>query len=592
MRLEWALLNRLALLLLLTVPVLGQEFFPVEEVKAGQRAVGRTVFLGTEIEEFEIEILGVLEHFSGPKSSVIFGKLSGGPLAETGVMSGMSGSPVYIDGRLAGAVAFMFPFSKEPLAGIRPIGEMVAGFEASSPSNSPAAADPLDDWRVVAGLPRAAPQETSETTPQFQPIATPVSFGGFTERTLEVFGDKLKRLGLRPLQGAGGGLRDDPGGALEPGSMISVGLVRGDMTMTAAGTVTHVDGDQVFAFGHQFLSAGDTQMPMMRASVIALVPNLSASFKLSGTGPLIGQISMDRAAGVAGRLGPGPSMVPCKIRIVPLDGDTEEYSVEVVRDNQLTPLLLQIAMFSSINVSQRSFGPLTIRVRGDVEFRDSLPRLVLDDIYTGEGGVGQMAALSTVAPLSYLLGTGHAGVEIESVNLEVEPVPADQYTDLVRAWLSKTQVRPGETVQIHFAAKGPDGQEEVRTLPYEVPVSMPAGTVEVTIGDAYTANLSEWKGLLGGRKVRDAADTIRFLNNLRGSDGAYLRVWRRKRSLWLHSDKLPAPPASLHAILSTPEGRGSGANADRTTTLADQRIGGFDGVVRGRIDLRFVVTGN
>lgn len=585
-------MNRLALLLCLTVPLLGQEFFPVDQVQAGQRAIGKTVFQGTEVEEFEIEILGVLENFAGPKSSVIFGKLSGGPLEQTGVMSGMSGSPVYIDGRLAGAVAFMFPFSKEPLAGIRPIGEMVAGFEGTAPSGSRAAVGPLEDWRELAGLPRAAPREASETVSQFQPIATPVSFGGFTKRTLEVFGDRFRRLGLRPVQGAGGGLRDDPGGPLEPGSMISVGLIRGDMTMDATGTITHIDGDRVLAFGHPFMSAGDTQMPMMRASVMTLVPNLNASFKLSGTGSLIGQVSMDREAGIAGRLGPGPAMVPCKVRIISPDGGMEEYSFEVVRDNLLTPMLLETALFSSINVTERALGPLTIRVRGNAMFGDGLPGLVLDDIYTGAAAVGEIAALYTVAPLAYLLETGHADVEVESVELEVEPVPADRYTDLVRAWLSKTQVRPGETVQIHFAAKGPDGHEEVRTLSYEVPVSMPAGTVEVTIGDAVTANLAEWRGMLGGRKVRDAADTIRFLNNLRGSDRAYLRVWRRKRSLWLHSDKLPAPPASLHAVLSTAEGRGSGATADLTTTLADQRIGGFDGVVRGRIDLRFVVTGN
>ena len=574
------------------MPLLGQEFFPVDQVQAGQRAIGKTVFQGTEVEEFEIEILGVLENFAGPKSSVIFGKLSGGPLEQTGVMSGMSGSPVYIDGRLAGAVAFMFPFSKEPLAGIRPIGEMVAGFEGTAPSGSRAAVGPLEDWRELAGLPRAAPREASETVSQFQPIATPVSFGGFTKRTLEVFGDRFRRLGLRPVQGAGGGLRDDPGGPLEPGSMISVGLIRGDMTMDATGTITHIDGDRVLAFGHPFMSAGDTQMPMMRASVMTLVPNLNASFKLSGTGSLIGQVSMDREAGIAGRLGPGPAMVPCKVRIISPGGGMEEYSFEVVRDNLLTPMLLETALFSSINVTERALGPLTIRVRGNAMFGDGLPGLVLDDIYTGAAAVGEIAALYTVAPLAYLLETGHADVEVESVELEVEPVPADRYTDLVRAWLSKTQVRPGETVQIHFAAKGPDGHEEVRTLSYEVPVSMPAGTVEVTIGDAVTANLAEWRGMLGGRKVRDAADTIRFLNNLRGSDRAYLRVWRRKRSLWLHSDKLPAPPASLHAVLSTAEGRGSGASAELTTTLADQRIGGFDGVVRGRIDLRFVVTGN
>ena len=147
-------------------------------------------------------------------------------------------------------------------------------------------------------------------------------------------------------------------------------------------------------------------------------------------------------------------------------------------------------------------------------------------------------------------------------------------------------------MEIRLAAKDPDGQERIHSVPFAVPVSMPAGAVEVTIGDAFTANLQEWRGLLGGRKVRGAADTIRFLNGLRGSDAAYLRIWRRKRSLWLHSDKLPAPPASLHAVLSTPAGRGGGALPDLSTTIEQRRIGGFQGVVRGRLDLRFVVTGS
>ena len=585
-------MGRLTLLLLLAVPLLGQEFFPIDQVRAGQRARGRTVFQGTAIEDFEIEILGVLENYSGPKSSIIFGRLSGGPLAKTGVMAGMSGSPVYIDGRLAGAVAFMYPFSTEPLAGIRPIGEMVAGFEAEGPIDSPLAVDPLDDWRVFAGLPSTPPESAPEPAGRFVPIATPVALSGFSERTVEVFADNLKRLGLRPIQGAGGGLRDAPEGPLEPGSMISVGLIRGDLSFSASGTVTHLDGNRVFAFGHRFLAAGDTQMPMMRASVMTLVPNLSASFKLSGVGPLIGRILLDRDAGIAGELGSGPSMVPCQIRVRPAAGKGAAYDIELVRDDQLTPLLLQIALFSAIDVSERSLGPHTVRVRGAVEFKGRVPKLILDDIYTGSGAVGQAAALSTVAPLSFLLRAGHADVEIDSIDVAIEAVPDDRYTDLVRAWVSKTQVRPGETVEIRFAAKGPAGRERMHSVPYTVPVSMPAGTVEVTLGDAVTANLQQWRGLLGGRKVRDAADTIRFLNGLRGSDAAYLRLWRRKRSLWLHSDKLPAPPASLHAVLSTPAGRGAGALPDLSTTIEQRRIDGFGGVVRGRLDLRFVVTGS
>ena len=581
----------MALYALLAGSLLAQGFFPVDQIRAGQRATGRTVFAGTAIEEFDVEILGVLENFSGPKASIIIGRLSGGPLQRTGVLSGMSGSPVYIDGRLAGAVAFMYPFSTEPLAGIRPIGEMVAGFESADRAHAPPSGT-LDAWREVAGLPRQAAGTPGSRPGRFLPIATPVSLGGFTERTLEAFGPEFERLGLRPMQGAGGDLADDPGGALEPGSMIGVGLIRGDMSFTASGTVTHVDGNRVFAFGHRFLSSGNTEMPMMRASVMTLVPNLSASFKLSGTGPLIGKISMDRQAGIVGELGPGPAMVPCVIRVERPDGTSDAYSVDLVRDAQLTPLLLQIALFSAIDVTERSLGPLTVRVRGGVEFERGLPRLVLDDIYTGTGGVGQSAALSTAAPLSYLMQTRHPDVEIASIDVAVETRHVDAYTDLVRAWLSKTQVRPGESVDIRFVTKDPDGAERTRSLPWTVPVSMQAGSVEVTVGDALTANLQQWRGLLAGRKARDAAATIRFLNNLRGSDRAYVRVWQRKRSLWLHADKLPAPPASLHAVLSTAAGRGAGALADLSTTVDDRMIGGFRGVVRGRLSLRFVVTGS
>ncbi len=586
------MLRCFALLLLLAGPLCGQDFFPLEDVRAGQRATGRTVFSGTTVEEFDVEILGVLENYAGPKSSIIFGRLVGGPLEETGVLAGMSGSPVYIEGRLAGAVAFAYAFAKAPLAGIRPIGEMVAGLQAGGAAASAVAVDTLEDWRALAGLPRSRPEPRWDRRSNFQPIATPVSLSGFTERALEVFGDQLERLGLRPLQGAGGGLRDDPGGRIEPGSMISVGLIRGDMSVSASGTVTHVDGNRILAFGHRLLSSGSTAMPLMRASVMTLVPNLNASFKLSGIGALIGTISLDKQTGIAGELGGGPAMVPCTIRIRPGDGAAAEYALEMVRDAQLAPLLLQMALFSAIDVSERATGPLTLRVRGGVSFKNGLPRLVLDDIYTGTGGVGQSAALSTAVPLAYLLQIGHPGIEIDAVDLEVDTVQADEYTDLVRAWLSKTQVRPGETVEIRFAAKGPDGRETVRTVPYEVPVSMPAGLVQVTVGDALSINMMELRGLLAGRRVRDARATIRFLNSLRGSDQAYLRVWQRKQSLWLHSDKLPAPPASVRAILATSSGRGAGAVVEPLSTLADHRIGGFEGVVRGRLNLRFVVTGS
>jgi hypothetical protein len=568
----------------------AQNLFPLSDVEAGMKAVGRTVFAGSTIEEFDVEILGVLENV-GPKQSLIIGRLSGGPLEKAGVMAGMSGSPVYIDGRLAGAVAFSFPFSTEPLAGIRPIEQMVAGFEAQDRAAQLVPLDMLADLRRAVGIERPL-RDRSVVEPQFLPIATPVSLAGFSARTAEVFGDQLRELGLRPVQGAGGGLRNDPGGAIEPGSMISVGLIRGDLQVNAAGTVTHVDGNRVFAFGHRFISSGDTELPMMRASVLTLVPNLNNSFKLAGTGGLVGKISLDREAGIAGELGDGPQLVPCHIRLRTSAGGNHEYNLELVRDSQLTPFLLQMAVFSAIDATERSLGPLTANVKGKVRFAAGAPDLVLDDIYSGTANVGADAAQSTAIPLAFITQSGFADLEVTSIDIEIEATPEERYSEIVRAWVSSSQVQPGQSVEITAVVKDPDGAETPLSFLYEVPVSMPPGAVNVTVSDASSLNILEWRGLLTGRKSRGAGEMIRLVNRLRRSDQAYVRLWQPKRSLWVHSERLPSPPASLQAVLQTAEGRATGAAQDLSSTLAESVLGELDSVVRGRVDLQFVVTQN
>ena len=584
------MLRGLVLLLTLVVVLPAQELFPLSDVEAGMLAVGRTVFAGTTIEDFDVEILGVLENV-GPKQSLIIGRLAGGPLEQTGVMAGMSGSPVYIDGRLVGAVAFTFPFATEPVAGIRPIEQMVAGFEHRERAPRAVPIDLLAELRETVGLtPRA--KSRSAVEPQFLPIATPVSLAGFSQRTSEVFGDQLRELGLRPVQGSGGGLRNDPGGAIEPGSMISVGLIRGDLQVNASGTVTHVDGDRVFAFGHRFISSGDAELPMMRASVLTLVPNLNNSFKLAGTGGLIGKIFLDREAGIVGELGDGPQLVPCHIRLRISDGGHHEYNLELVRDSQLTPFLLQLAVFSAIDATERTLGPLTANVKGKVRFAGGEPDLVLDDIYSGTANVGADAALSTAVPLAFITQSGFAELEVASIDIEIEATAEERYSEIVRAWSSRSQVQPGDSVEITAVIKSPDGTETPRSFRYEVPVSMPPGAVNVTVSDASSLNILEWRGLLTGRKSRGAEEMIRLVNRLRRSDQAYVRVWQPKQSLWVHSERLPAPPASLQAVLQTAEGRGVGAARDVSSTLAESVLGELDSVVRGRVDLQFVVTQN
>ncbi|MCX6623602.1 MAG: hypothetical protein NTY38_21560 [Acidobacteria bacterium] len=282
-----------AILLILAAAVSLQAqlaIFPLKQVRAGMMGTGRTVFSGSRVEEFKVEILGVLDNV-GPKQSLILARLSGGPLQQTGVMQGMSGSPVYLEGRLAGAVAMAFPFSKEPIAGIRPIEDMLALSQGTQPAPKMPARRPavtsITPWDT--DLARAPEGERTSVRvagdSRLVEIATPISFGGFTEHTIEAFSGQLRRLGLEPRQAlSGGGKPGQPGSgrkALEPGSMISVQLLSGDYSVGADGTLTCIDGRTVYAFGHRFLALGDTQLPFARAEVIALLPNLSSSFKIS-----------------------------------------------------------------------------------------------------------------------------------------------------------------------------------------------------------------------------------------------------------------------------------------------------------------------
>ena len=293
-------------------------FFPIEDIKPGMKGIGRTVFSGGLIEEFQVEILGVLENF-GPGQSLILARLSGGPIERTGVMQGMSGSPVYIDGKLVGAVAMAFPFSKEPIAGIRPIAEMIP--VGDIPRAAPARIAGLGSG-LLAGLPKR--MEAVFGASRLAEISTPVSFSGFTRETMERFAPQLRTLGLEPLQGVSGGGRTSSAmgnpAALKPGSMISVQLVTGDLSIGADGTVTHIDGEKVYAFGHRFMAVGTTDLPFARADVLALLPSVQSSFKISTARELMGVISQDRNTAVAGVLGRRAAMVPVSIRVTGAGG--------------------------------------------------------------------------------------------------------------------------------------------------------------------------------------------------------------------------------------------------------------------------------
>jgi hypothetical protein len=318
----------------------GPALFPLEDIRPGMKGTAKTVFSGTQPEDFGVEILGVLPGFPGPRQSSIIARLSGANAERTGVFGGMSGSPVFIDGKLVGAIAFSFPFSKEPIAGITPIKQMIDLFNKGSENQNDKPKEPravsfsqlaATDWKP--NLPKPAVSSVSLFAPvaanspllpllgqQMTPIATPLVFSGISQEALAMFSPQLIASGLLPVSGAGGTAPITPLAAYNDktfpyGSSISVQLVRGDYSLAAAGTVTMRDGDRIYAFGHPFLSLGSSDMPMSECSVVTVIPNVNNSFKLAVPGQMVGSISQDRASGIFGLLGQSPKMIPVKINL-------------------------------------------------------------------------------------------------------------------------------------------------------------------------------------------------------------------------------------------------------------------------------------
>ena len=357
------------------------------------------MFEGDRLDEFKVHIIGVLRNSIGPRRNLILARLEGGPLANTGVIAGMSGSPVYIDGRLVGAVSYSLgQFSKEPIAGITPIGEMTEDATLPAPRRQAARVDlpmPITQEGLRASLRQAfawiRPFADSPSDVQvfgdgsvnagigtlLRPIATPLSFGGFDPSVIDPIASAFRDQGFATVMAGSAQLaqsQSPPSGpsplpALRPGDPIGVALMNGDFEVGATGTVTEVDGNRVYAFGHPFYQLGPTQFPMTRAHVLTVLPSLAASQKIASTGDVVGIVQQDRATTIAGTLGPGPSMIPVKLTLNSERGTRKTFNIGIVRDQLFTPLLAYVAILNTLTSYERQNGVATyaVRGRGDAE---------------------------------------------------------------------------------------------------------------------------------------------------------------------------------------------------------------------------------
>jgi hypothetical protein len=551
---------------------------------------GRTVFQGNQVEDFQVEILGVLENV-GPKESLILARLSGGPLDHTGVMQGMSGSPVYIDGKLVGAVAMAFPFAKDPIAGIRPIEDMVRGAGPPGPPPAPAsqgqrAALAFGEKDLTRRIPRPGAGMLAGAAGESRiiDIATPMSFGGFSRAALDAFAPQLRALGLEPRQGITAGAKiEGPMGNpadLKPGSMISVQLMAGDLSVGADGTVTHIDGNRIYAFGHRFLAVGSTDLPFARSEVITLLANTNTSFKLSSARESMGAISQDHNTAVSGELGRRAAMVPVSLSVSHNTKPMESYQMQMVDDPLLSPLLIQMAVFSTIDATERTVGASSIRVTGEIEFQNAPAPVKLNNMFAGDNGSAMQVSLSAAIPIAYILQSGFDGLRLKKVALHLEASDRKKQVTIDGISVSRHEIRAGEKVTLNVVLAGENGAETKYPVEYQVPIGAEPGTLYFTVADGNTANIADFRQILGVNP-HNASQLITTVNNLHPNTKAYVRVWRADPAFQLEGADLPDPPASVSLILAGSQSSLAGITQTRNSKIAEMEIDAGDRVVSG-----------
>ena len=560
----------------------AQAILPLDEVRAGMTGEGRTVFAGDRIETFGVEILGVLRN-PFPGRSIVLARLSGGPLEHTGVMQGMSGSPVYVDGRLVGAVAYAFPFSRDPICGITPFEEMLRFTEAPVGNPASGAADAAAG-RGLAPVLRFSPEGVPSLDPPLPggsaapalagagapaPILSPVSVSGLDPAVAGVIAPVFRQLGMEIAPGGvsvggslttGGGPQDgEPAGesageppAPVPGSPIGATLIGGDLVMMASGTVTHVDEatGEVFAFGHPFTGLGTLAVPMQEARVEAAVASLANSFKLTSAGRPLGVWRQDRATGVRGELGARAPLVPLELTVGGSRGARRTYRLELVDHDLLTPLLAFSGLMSALAQEERLSGPQTMRLEARLGVAGGRT-LALEDVFaSGASGSLQQAAALVAAPIALLLGNPLERIPVRRVEVEVSATETARTAALTRAWIESARVRPGETVTLQVATRDYRGEERVKELAVPIPASAAGQRLELLVGDSRAAAAAD-RAEGAGSAPRRVEQIFRVISRHRRQSRLYVRLAGTGRTAAVvGGEYLPSLPPSVRSVLS------------------------------------------
>lgn len=546
------------------------EIFHLKDVKPGMTGTAWTVFEGTDPEPVPIEIVGVWKNGSGPRQDVILAKM-GGKAKITNVAAGMSGSPVYIDGKLVGAVALrMSVFSPDAVCGITPIELMleIPEFDKSRPMDARTPDKPVANRAVAAAIPGDLMARLNAPSPIMTPIDTPLVLSGFSAQTINAFSPFFSQMGITAVQGGSGagpltakpvsGWRD----SLNPGEAVSGVLVSGDMSATGMGTVTYNDGKKVLAFGHPFFNLGPLDMPMAKSEILMVLSSAFQPTKFGNATGVVGALRQDRFSGIMGELGAEAPFIPVRLNVRSLNSSgaaltNKHLDFQVFVHQKWTPFLMMLTLFQSLQQMNEYADDITYRMNGHVEIEGDRAINVSTMLAPSEAPVAPPMALAGWwgDKFNRLFLNPVAMPKLKSVEITVDLLPERRTAAIDYAWTPSTDVEAGTEIPVKVFLRPYRGERIERDVRVKIPAGMPRGEHRILFSDADTLNRMQNAAVLGNRYM-DIPETISLLNQERGNSQLYVSLVEARPTYYADDKTLPSLPSSVLNVLQ----------AERTST--------------------------
>jgi len=586
-------------------PVAGKvEIMRLSEIKPGMKGTAWTVFQGTEAEPVPVEIVGLWKNAWGPRQDIILAKM-GGKATRTNVAGGMSGSPVYVGGKLIGAVALRLSvFSPDAICGITPIELMleINDFDHSRPEDAR-----TPDKLQARGPEVPVPGEllgqpvAAGGSPMMIPIEAPLVFSGFTESTLREFGPMFQQLGITAAQGGGAGAAlhtNQPAAgwehSLNPGEAVAGVLVDGDMSVTGLGTVTYNDGRRVLAFGHSFFNLGPVDMPMSKGEVLMTLSSSYQPNKFANATDIVGSLHQDRHSGIMGVLGARSDMIPVTMQVRSLDAKEavrgeKDFHFNIFVQQKWTPYLMMLTLYNSISGLNEFVDEATYRLNGKVELTGQ--RNVSLSTMQASGDMPMPAPLMLAGwfgeKLNRLYLNNVNPPDVTRVTVTVDLLPERRVAAIENAWVANPEVQAGDEVPVKVFLRPYRGEPLQREFKVKIPPGLAKGDHRILLSDADTVNrMQNMAGMMN--RFIDLPGTVSLLNQERTNNKLYVSLVESSPTAYYDDKTLPSLPASVLNVMQA--GRASNRSLFTSPETATEQMAlPFDYVVSGSYSLRIHV---